>query len=150
MTFNRDKVVASVTEFYQFLTTQLHFYPSELKTLPTSGWPQITPGSFAFLQKSDTVIELLQHLHYLSGGNEAEKWIYDHTSCLDYTEVSTAGGAHFDFSHGQASSYSGQAKDASRQKHIVMLGMPITDAGCYIFLDTLDGEVAIWDVDENG
>jgi hypothetical protein len=37
MPYNRDEVVASVTEFYTFLTTHLHFYPSELKTPPPAG-----------------------------------------------------------------------------------------------------------------
>jgi len=150
MPYNRDEVIASVTEFYTFLTTHLHFYPSELKTPPPSGWPQITPEHFAFLQKSDTVIDLLQHLPYLPGGNEAEKWVYDHTSCLDYTEVTTQGGAGFACPEYEESCPWEKQKDASRQEHIVMLGMPVTDAGCYIFLDTLDGEVAIWDVDESG
>lgn len=150
MPYNRDEVIASVTEFYEFLTTHLHFYPSEVKTPPPSGWPQITPKRFTFLQKSDTVINLLRHLPYLPGGNEADKWIYDHTSCLDYTEVTTEGGARFACPEYEEACPWEKQKDSSRQKHIVMLGMPITDAGCYIFLDTLDGEVAIWDVGEDG
>jgi hypothetical protein len=37
MPYDRDEVVASVTDFYIFLTTYLHFQPSELKTLPPAG-----------------------------------------------------------------------------------------------------------------
>jgi hypothetical protein len=149
MPYNRDEIIVRVTVFYNFLTTQLHFYSSELKTPPPSGGPQITPERFAFPQKSDTVINFLHHLPYLPGGNEAEKWIYDHTSCLDYTEVTTEGGARFACPEYEEACPWEKQKDASRQKHIFMLGVPTTDAGCYIFLDTLDGEVAIWDVDED-
>jgi hypothetical protein len=132
MPYNRDEIIVRVTVFYNFLTTQLHFYSSELKTPPPSGGPQITPERFAFPQKSDTVINFLHHLPYLPGGNEAEKWIYDHTSCLDYTEVTTEGGARFACPEYEEACPWEKQKDASRQKHIFMLGMPTTDAGCYI------------------
>lgn len=85
MPYDRDKVVASVTDFYSFLTTYLHFQPSELKTPPPSGWPQINQTRFAFLGKSDKVVDLLQHLPYLTRGEE-DKHIYDHTVCVDYTD----------------------------------------------------------------
>lgn len=61
MPYNRDEVVAAITEYYTFLT-HLHFDPSELKTPPSTGWPQITSSRFAFLGKSDKVIDLLKHL----------------------------------------------------------------------------------------
>jgi hypothetical protein len=88
MPYNRDEVVASVTEFYTFLTTHLHFYPSELKTPPLAGWEQISSPYFPRQRKSDTVIDLLHHLPYLPGGNRQEKWIYDNTVCADYTDTS--------------------------------------------------------------
>jgi len=84
MPYNRDDVVASITDFYVFLTTHLHFQPSELKTPPTTGWPQINQIRFAFLGKSDEAIDLLKHLPYLPRGEE-DKEIYDHTVCVDYT-----------------------------------------------------------------
>lgn len=84
MPYDRDQVVASVTDFYVFLTTYLHFQPSGLKIPPPTGWPQITQARFAFLGKSDKVIDLLQHLPYLPRG-EDDKEIYDHTVCVDYT-----------------------------------------------------------------
>jgi hypothetical protein len=37
MPYNRDEVIASVTEFYTFLTTHVYFDPSELKTPPPAG-----------------------------------------------------------------------------------------------------------------
>ena len=64
MPYNRDEAVASVTNFYSFLTTHPHFRPSELKTPPPTGWPQITASRFAFLGKSDKIIDLFRHLPY--------------------------------------------------------------------------------------
>jgi hypothetical protein len=61
MPYDRDEVIASVTDFYNFLITHLHFEPSDLKTPSPTGWPKITQTRLAFLGKSDKVIDLLQH-----------------------------------------------------------------------------------------
>lgn len=82
MPYDRDEVVASITEYYTFLTTHLHFDPSELKIPPPGGWPQITASRFAFLGKSDKVIDLLRHLPYLPADDHKE--FYEHSVCADY------------------------------------------------------------------
>jgi hypothetical protein len=87
MPYDRDEVIASVTDCYNFLITHLHFQPSELKTPPPTGWPQIDQTRLAFLGKKDAAIDLVQHLPYLPHGKE-EKHIYDHTVCVDYTHES--------------------------------------------------------------
>lgn len=83
MPYDRDEVIASVTEFYNFLTTHLHFDSSDLKIPPPTGWPKITQARLAFLGKSDKAIVLLQHLPYLPPGSE-DKHICEHTVCVNY------------------------------------------------------------------
>lgn len=75
-------MVASITEYYTFLTTRLHFEPCELRIPPPSGWPQITASRFTFLGKSDKVIDILRHLPYLPA--DGRKEIYHHSVCADY------------------------------------------------------------------
>jgi hypothetical protein len=87
MPYDRDEVVASVTDYYNFLITRLHFEPSDLKAPPPTGWPRITQARLAFLGKSDKAIDLLKHLPYLLPGDE-EKQIYDHAVCVDYNSES--------------------------------------------------------------
>jgi len=88
MSYDRDEVVASVTDFYNFLVTHLHFEPSDLKTPPPTGWPKITQIRLAFLGKSDKAIDLLQHLPYLPHYGLFQKEIYTHTVCVDYNRES--------------------------------------------------------------
>jgi hypothetical protein len=88
MPYDRDEVIASVTDFYNFLVTHLHFKPSDLKTPPPTGWPRINQTRFAFLGKSDRVIDLLQHLPYLPPYGLFQKEIYTHTVCVDYNQES--------------------------------------------------------------
>jgi hypothetical protein len=88
MPYDRDEVIASVTEYYNFLVTHLHFEPSDLKTPPPTGWPKITQARFDFLAKSDKAIDLLQHLPYLPPHGLFQKEIYYHTVCVDYNRGS--------------------------------------------------------------
>jgi hypothetical protein len=124
MPYKRDEVVASVTEFYTFLTTHLHFYPSELKTPPPTGWPKITSHNSDDKRKSDTVIDLLRHLPYLPSGNEQEKWIYDHTICADYTNERVEQGIELDVPEVVENCPWDKLQDSSRTEHIVSLGTP--------------------------
>ena len=86
MPYDRDEVVASVMDFYNFLVTHLHFEPSDLKTPPPTGWPKITQARFDFLGKSDKAIDLLKHLPYLPPYGLFQKEIYTHTVCVDYNQ----------------------------------------------------------------
>lgn len=123
MPYNRDEVIASVTDFYKFLTTHLHFYPSELKTPPPVGWPQINPDRFDYVRKSDTVMDLVRHLPYLPGGNDAEKWIYDHTVCADYTDETVKLDVELSIQEIAEDCPWDISKDPTRLEHIVVLGM---------------------------
>jgi hypothetical protein len=88
MPYDRDEVVASVTDFYNFLATHLHFEPSDLKTPSPTGWPKITQARFDFLGKSDKAIDILKHLPYLPPYGLFQKEIYTHTVCVDYNQES--------------------------------------------------------------
>jgi hypothetical protein len=88
MPYDRDEVIASVTDFYNFLITHLHFEPSDLQSPPSTGWSKITQARLAFLGKSDKVIDLLQHLPYLPPYGLFQKEIYTHTVCVDYNQES--------------------------------------------------------------
>ena len=131
MPYDRDEVTASVTDFYNFLITHLHFELTDLKTPPPTGWPQITQARLAFLGKSDKVIDLLQHLPYLPHG-EKEKHIYDHTVCVDYThecvdtkqerpQLSITDFFEPDDGLEDICPY---AKFKERHEHVVVLGLP--------------------------
>lgn len=123
MPYNRDEVIAIVSDFYTCLTTHLHFYPSELKTPPAAGWPQISPDRFDNVRKSDIVVDLVRHLPYLPGGNDAEKWIYDHTVCADYTDETVKLDVELSIQEIAEDCPWKKSKDPSRQEHIVVLGM---------------------------
>ena len=126
MPYNRDEVITSVTEFYAFLTIHLHFYPSELKTPPPDGWPQIDFSRFSYQRKSDSVIDLLQHLPYLPGGNDADKFIYDLTVCADFTIDSVEVDTEFSIPVYVESCPREKIRDPARQEHIVSLAFPET------------------------
>lgn len=82
-TYNREQIVAAVTDFYQFLTTLPYVEPDDILYPPPEGWPQITENKFAFLNKTDEVIELLRHLPYLDS-TRGEWIVFPWTNCCDY------------------------------------------------------------------
>lgn len=126
MPYNRDEVVASVTKFYDFLTTHLHFYPSELESPPPDGWSQITSSRFSCQRKSDTVINLLRHLPYLPGGDDADKFILELTVCADYTDESVSLDEELSIPEIAVRHPWDKLHDSRRREHIVLLGFPKT------------------------
>lgn len=124
MPYNHDEVIASVTEFYDFLATHLHFSPADFKNPPPTGWPQITPPRIERQRKSDTSIDLLRHLPYLPGGTGEHKWIYLQTVCADYTDKKVEQGVELDLEEIIENCPWEKLKDPSRMEHIVSLGMP--------------------------
>jgi hypothetical protein len=63
--YNREAIVASITDFFEFMIKLPHIKPTDLLYPPPGGWSSITQSNFAPLQKSNEVIELLKHLPYL-------------------------------------------------------------------------------------
>jgi hypothetical protein len=63
ITYSRDETVTAIRDYYHFLTT-LYLDSSTIISPPPEGWPEITTRSFT-LDKSKSVISLLQHLPYI-------------------------------------------------------------------------------------
>lgn len=63
--YNLQETIDVVTSFYQFLQKLPFLEPSDIFYPPPEGWPHITQESFACLNKTYDVIELLRHLPYI-------------------------------------------------------------------------------------
>jgi hypothetical protein len=63
--YDREEVIAVVTEFYQFLAKLPYIEPADVLFPPASGWSNINHQNFAGLGKSEEVIELLKRLPYI-------------------------------------------------------------------------------------
>jgi hypothetical protein len=88
--YDREAIVAAVTDFYEHMIKLPHIEPSDLLYPPPEGWSTITQSNFAPLKKSREVIELLRHLPYLKtspGQHRGEESIvaWD-TKPIDYRE----------------------------------------------------------------
>lgn len=81
--YDRDDVVREITVFYTFLTKM--YLPSELlRVPPPEGWSYITPERYTWLKKTPTVIDLMQHLPYISREENDGHQIYPMTAAVDY------------------------------------------------------------------
>lgn len=60
--YNRDKTVAAVTSFYEFLT-RTHIDESTIQRPPETGWPDLTDEYLnGVIKKSPVVNDLVRHL----------------------------------------------------------------------------------------
>jgi hypothetical protein len=85
MPYNRNEVVAAITDYYHFLTS-LHIDPADIKTPPPSGWPDITTQTCNRLSKIDAAIALLKHLPYIfNEDNFHPTLVWWLSGCNDYT-----------------------------------------------------------------
>jgi hypothetical protein len=85
MPYNRDEIVAAVTDYYHFLTS-LHVNPADIKPPPPSGWPDITTETCNKLSQTDVVISLLKHLPYITNEDNFNPTLFWWMSgCNDYT-----------------------------------------------------------------
>lgn len=62
--YSQEDCIASIRSYYHFLT-QLYLPSSTVVSPPPSGWPSITSSTLAPLNKTPTVLSLLQHLPYI-------------------------------------------------------------------------------------
>jgi hypothetical protein len=125
--YNREQIVAAVTEFYQFLTTLPFVEPDEILYPPPEGWPQITKDKFAFLNKTDEVIELLRHLPYLDS-SRGEWNIFPWTKSCDYLKGNVK--AYIPFP---------PEDDYEFPTWVINLTYSEGNYGKYLMLDTTDG-----------
>ena len=87
MPYDRDQVVAAVTDYYDFLS-RLHIKPEDIRRPPSGGWPDnvISQQRFSKLGMSAKVIDLLRHLPYVQNDdNYLPIPITSMCACSDYT-----------------------------------------------------------------
>lgn len=79
----REGIIATITNFYEFLTKFPVIEPDDIVKPPKQGWPEITAERLAPLSKNEEVIQLLAHLPYISV-NEHEAMVAPSTHMIDY------------------------------------------------------------------
>lgn len=85
MPYDRDQVIAAVTEYYEFFT-RLHLTPKDIRRPPPEGWPEISKDRLSSLNKTDEVIKLLKYLPYVQNDdNYMPIIIFGLSACNDYT-----------------------------------------------------------------
>ena len=142
-TYSRDEVVSTITSFYEWLA-KLHLPASAIKYPPPGGWPYITPKYLAFMNKTDTVVDLLRHIPYIERDSEWEPYqIYEKTSVMDYT------GEYFrKFSVACKNPHSADPMDVvtALPPHVATIANTSEGRdGYYFFLDTERGTMTMCD-----
>ena len=69
--YSRDKCVAVIRDFYEFLTS-MFMDPTFIVEPPPGGWPSIDADAMRELGKTDEVVDLLRHLPYIANNVSAE------------------------------------------------------------------------------
>ncbi|MCJ1269695.1 hypothetical protein MMC22_009587 [Lobaria immixta] len=83
--YDREAVIAAVTDFYHFLAQLPYIEPADILHPPLEGgWPNITTENFACLGKSDEVIALLKCLPYIRMDGHHEYVVAPETFPCDY------------------------------------------------------------------
>ena len=85
MPYDRDQVIAAVTDYYEFLT-RLHVKNEDIRRPPPEGWPEITQARLSKLGKTDKAIDLLKLLPYVQNDdNFSPIHVWSMSGCCDYT-----------------------------------------------------------------
>lgn len=144
----RKTIAAELVSFYDFLTKL--FLPVEaLKRPPREGWSSITSKRFAFLGKTESVIDLYRHIPYISQDDEQEYPMGPKCVCLDYTGRRFRTDA---LTPRAGKSQPPEALDQMKEQHkwsrlqapqhIAVIAKPASSDGLYILVDMRDGRVA--------
>ncbi|KAJ9156782.1 hypothetical protein NKR19_g4209 [Coniochaeta hoffmannii] len=80
--YSRDAAVASIQDFYLFLTRLPCLSPSDIKSAPPPGWPELTDSFLGALGKTPVVNDLIRHLPYISSDGESNVQIAPETSVI--------------------------------------------------------------------
>ncbi|KAK4508202.1 hypothetical protein PRZ48_001940 [Zasmidium cellare] len=145
----REEICTQLLAYYEHLV-KLYLPEEALKRPPEEGWPYINAERFAFLDKTDAVIDLYKHLPYISQDDEAEYKIYRRTIAVDYT------GEYFKYRHVRRQNGEMEPPQYYEQmegtptwperlddpRHIAVLAQIFETTDQYILLDTRDGKVA--------
>lgn len=142
----REELAAELLSYYEFLTT-LYLPKDCIKRPPKEGWPSITAEHLAFLGKTDTVIDLLKHIPYISQDIEEGYQLYEKCICIDYTGTP--------FERQAVKHHSKSAVDPmpefldsfiwdrlNAMQHIATIARSASRDGHYIMIDTRDGQLA--------
>jgi hypothetical protein len=86
--YSRDETVKAILALYQQLIKHPYLDESALLIPPPSGWTTIDETALRAIGKTDTVIDLLRHLPYLSGKDDGYTINYE-TVPIDFTIDST-------------------------------------------------------------
>lgn len=87
--YSRDAAIATIRDFYLFLTNLPRISPSDIKKAPETGWPELDNATLAKLGKNDTVNDLIRHLPYISSSGEGNNKIAPETSVIQYSGPDT-------------------------------------------------------------
>lgn len=83
--YSRNETVAALSSHYEFLC-RIHPPSTVIKYPPPDGWPEITPEYLAFLNKTDTVVDLIRHLPLIQRDKRDDPYqIYEETAAVDCT-----------------------------------------------------------------
>jgi hypothetical protein len=82
--YNREEIIATLRDFYQFLSKLPWLESGDILYPPESGWPNITKENFAFLGKNEEVIALLRHLPYIRMDGKGQYVVAYNTFPCDY------------------------------------------------------------------
>lgn len=145
----RNGICAQLLKYYEFLTT-LYLPQAALKLPPEEGWHFVTAERFAFLNKTDAVIDLYKHLPYISQDDEESYKIHYRTTAVDYT------GRYFKEHHWRHQNQVNEPPQYYEQmdgeqtwpeslddpQHIAVLAQTMESFDWYILLDTRNGKIA--------
>ena len=131
-TIIRGTVVSTLKSYYKFLTT-MYLPEEEVLYPPETGWPNITQKRFAYLEKTDDVIEILRYIPYVRRLHswEGVSHIYDSTVGVDYRAKRVCHDCPV-------------PEVAVLPPWAITLATPPEADGQYIFLDTHRGTVTLF------
>lgn len=145
----RTEICAQLLKYYEFLIA-LYLPEAALKRPPEEGWSFVNAERFAFLNKTDTVIDLYKHLPYISQDEDESYKIHYRTTAVDYT------GRHFKEHRWRRQNPVNEPPQYYEQmdgeqtwpgslddpQHIAVLAQTMEDFDWYILLDTRSGKIA--------
>jgi len=140
--YSRNEVVAELTSFYELLV-KMYLPSSAIKWPPPGGWADLIPEYFAFMRKTDAVVDVLRHIPYVRDTG-LERWeIYHETGPVDYT------GHHFRIAHTCGNPSPAWTEPPEEltiiPSHVVCLAEAHGRYGCDFFLDTERGTITLCD-----
>ncbi|CAK4033422.1 Hypothetical predicted protein [Lecanosticta acicola] len=138
MPYFRDQVVRELTSLYELLV-RMYLPDDAIRYPPPGGWPHIDGKRFAFMEKAETVIDLMRHIPYIRQERHLDAFlVYPGVICNDYS------GNHFEQSatkHKDPGLFEPMEDHKLSPSHIAIGRPSVSDDGYFIFINTKDGSV---------